>query len=169
LQSDYVKSNLIATTAVVNGLDIFNYVTSAYAAGNTNATNITAVNTYAASAYGVANTATNTLGYTYVTAGAYGSATAVPAITLAANGRVVAVTSTNIQSGTTGQVGLVQLTDSVTSTSTTTAGTPNSIKIAYDRAQAAFTAANSASANASSSSGASLAQVMFWSGFVSNS
>jgi hypothetical protein len=63
---------------------------------------------------------------------------------------------------------LVQLTDSVTSTSTTTAGTPNSIKIAYDRAEAAFTAANSASANASSSSGASLAQVMFWSGFVSN-
>lgn len=38
--------------------------------------------------------------------------------------------------GTTTQAGIVSLTDSVSSTSTTTAATPNSVKIAYDLAAA---------------------------------
>lgn len=43
-------------------------------------------------------------------------------------------------------VGSVTLTDSVSSTSTTTAAVPNSVKTAYDHASAAFAAANTASA-----------------------
>jgi len=43
-----------------------------------------------------------------------------------------------IQDGTTSQKGAVQLTDSTSSTSTTTAATPNSVKTAYDLANAAL-------------------------------
>jgi hypothetical protein len=43
-----------------------------------------------------------------------------------------------IQDGTTAQKGAVQLTDSTSSTSTTTAATPNSVKSAYDLANAAI-------------------------------
>jgi hypothetical protein len=43
-----------------------------------------------------------------------------------------------IQDGTTSQKGVVQLTDSTSSTSTTTAATPNSVKSAYDLANAAL-------------------------------
>ena len=81
----YVKGNLIGTNVVVNGLDLYNYVTNAYGKANTvgtlaqasfdyantaasntvytqgvdltQNTNITAVNTYATSAYGKANSA----------------------------------------------------------------------------------------------------------------
>lgn len=44
------------------------------------------------------------------------------------------VPAARLPSGTTGAVGVVQLTDSVSSTSTTTAATPNSVKSAYDLA-----------------------------------
>ena len=44
----------------------------------------------------------------------------------------------SIQDGTTAQKGAVQLTDSTSSTSTTTAATPNSVKSAYDLANAAL-------------------------------
>jgi len=44
----------------------------------------------------------------------------------------------SIQDGTTSQKGAVQLTDSTSSTSTTTAATPNSVKTAYDLANAAL-------------------------------
>jgi hypothetical protein len=76
------------------------------------------------------------------TAGTYANATYVPVITTDAYGRVTAVTNTAIQSGTTSVSGIVQLTDSISSTSTTTAATPNSVKTAYDYAQSAFTKAN---------------------------
>jgi hypothetical protein len=65
------KGNLIATTSVVGGFNIRDvqntqntnitavngYAASAYAAGNTNSTNITSVNNFAAGAYAQANTA----------------------------------------------------------------------------------------------------------------
>ena len=76
------------------------------------------------------------------TAGTYGNTTYVPVITTDAYGRVTGVTNTAIQSGTTSVSGIVQLTDSISSTSTTTAATPNSVKTAYDYAQSAFTKAN---------------------------
>ena len=76
------------------------------------------------------------------TAGTYGNTTYHPVITTDAYGRVTAVTNTLIQSATTSVSGIVQLTDSISSTSTTTAATPNSVKTAYDYAQSAFTKAN---------------------------
>jgi hypothetical protein len=72
------------------------------------------------------------------TAGTYANASHVPVITTDAYGRVTAVTNTLIQSATTSVQGIVQLTDSISSTSTTTAATPNSVKTAYDLAATKF-------------------------------
>ena len=55
-----------------------------------------------------------------------------------ANGHVTGQTSTTIQSASTSISGVVQLTDSVSSTSTTTAATPNAVKQAYDLANSAI-------------------------------
>lgn len=49
-----------------------------------------------------------------------------------------AIAGTKITAATTSVVGTVQLTDSIASTSTTTAATPNSVKTAYDLANAAL-------------------------------
>jgi hypothetical protein len=49
-----------------------------------------------------------------------------------------AIAGSKIVSGTTSTIGVVQLTDSISSTSTTTAATPNSVKTAYDLANAAL-------------------------------
>jgi hypothetical protein len=92
------------------------------------------------------------------TADTYGNTTHIPVVTTDAYGRVTGVTNTAIQSSTTSVQGIVQLTDSISSTSTTSAATPNSVKTAYDLAttantnavnagtyaNAAFTKANSA-------------------------
>ena len=53
-------------------------------------------------------------------------------------GHVTGLVSTEIREGNTSQTGIVQLTDSTGSTSTTTAATPNSVKNAYDLASAAI-------------------------------
>ena len=55
-----------------------------------------------------------------------------------------AITGTKIQAATTSNSGTVQLTDSISSTSTSTAATPNSVKTAYDLANTAQTTANAA-------------------------
>jgi len=72
------------------------------------------------------------------TAGTYANSTHIPVITTDAKGRVTAITNTVIQSSTTSVQGIVQLTDSISSTSTTTAATPNSVKTAYDLAATKF-------------------------------
>jgi hypothetical protein len=72
------------------------------------------------------------------TAGTYANSTHIPVITTDAYGRVTAITNTVIQSSTTSVQGIVQLTDSISSTSTTTAATPNSVKTAYDLAATKF-------------------------------
>lgn len=59
--------------------------------------------------------------------------TAIATISQDANGEITATKKT-IQDGTTSQKGVVQLTDSHTSTSTTTAATPKNVKEAYDLA-----------------------------------
>jgi hypothetical protein len=119
----------ISTTQITSGVLPF-------AQGGANATSYTtgAILTSNGTAFvALANTGT---------AGTYGNTTYVPVITTDAYGRVSAVTNTAIQSGTTSVSGIVQLTDSISSTSTTTAATPNSVKTAYDYAQGAFTKAN---------------------------
>jgi hypothetical protein len=72
------------------------------------------------------------------TAGTYANSTYIPVITTDAYGRVTAITNTIIQSSSTSVQGIVQLTDSISSTSTTTAATPNSVKTAYDLAATKF-------------------------------
>ena len=53
-------------------------------------------------------------------------------------GRVTGVVSAAVQAGSTTQAGVLQVTDSVASTSITTAASPNSVKTAYDLANAAL-------------------------------
>lgn len=53
-------------------------------------------------------------------------------------GRVSATVSADVRTGSTSQTGILQLTDSTSSTSTTTAATPNSVKTSYDLANAAL-------------------------------
>jgi len=68
-------------------------------------------------------------------------------LTFDTNGHVTGQVSAAIRSGTTAQTGVVQLTDSTTSTSTTTAATPNSVKQAYDLAAAAIPSSEKGAAN----------------------
>ena len=97
---------------------------------------------YANSAFNVANGAAYVANTDYTTisatAGVYANSITVPEITLSANGRVSNITNTAIRSATTSQTGIVQLEDSTTSTSTTNAATPNSVKSAYDLASGKF-------------------------------
>ena len=69
---------------------------------------------------------------------ASGSATKTVTKVAQAKTGAVTVTYSDIQSGTTSQKGLVQLEDSTSSTSTTKAATPNSVKSAYDLANGKY-------------------------------
>lgn len=85
-----------------------------------------------------ANAAFANTDYTTIsaTAGTYGNSNTIPVVTLTANGRVSTIVNTAIQTGSTTQSGIVSLTDSIISTSTTTAATANSAKRAYETAVA---------------------------------
>jgi len=69
-------------------------------------------------------------------AGVYGNANTITVITLAANGRISGITNTAIQAATTSVNGIVQLNDTITSTSTSQAATANAAKTAYVTASA---------------------------------
>ena len=56
LNADVVRANLIATTAVIGGTDFASYVSITQGVDNTQNTNITAVNNFAAGAFNKANT-----------------------------------------------------------------------------------------------------------------
>ena len=58
--------------------------------------------------------------------------------TVDAYGRITGTVSADIRGGTTSVAGILQITDSVSSTSTTTAASPNSVKTSYDLANAAL-------------------------------
>jgi phage-related tail fiber protein len=75
-----------------------------------------------------------TLANSGATAGSYGTSIAVPTVTVDAKGRITAVSNTTIRSATTSQTGVVQLNNTVTSTSTTEAATTNAVKVTYDYA-----------------------------------
>jgi UDP-3-O-[3-hydroxymyristoyl] glucosamine N-acyltransferase len=85
-----------------------------------------------------------------VTVATHGSNINVPVFVVNAQGHVTSVTNTAIRTTSTTQTGIVQLEDSVTSTSTTTAAVPNSVRTTYNHAQAAFGVANSATTTAQS-------------------
>ena len=79
-----------------------------------------------------------------VTASGYGDSISIPVLVVNSTGHVTSVTNTTIRSTSTSQTGVVQLTDSISSTSTTTAATPNSVKTAYDLATTKFASAGGA-------------------------
>jgi hypothetical protein len=72
------------------------------------------------------------------TAGTYGNTTYIPVVTTDAYGRVTGVTNTAIQSSTTSVQGIVQLNDTVTSTSTSVAATANVVNATYNFAATKF-------------------------------
>ena len=69
---------------------------------------------------------------------AAGDITGVTATSPLTGGGTSGTVTIGIQDGTTAQKGAIQLTDSIASTSTTTAATPNSVKTSYDLANAAI-------------------------------
>jgi len=71
-------------------------------------------------------------GAAWVASGATGDIEGVTATSPLTGGGTSGTVTVGIQNATTAQLGAVQLTDSVASTSTTTAATPNSVKTAYD-------------------------------------
>jgi hypothetical protein len=73
-----------------------------------------------------------------VSASGYGDSISIPVFVVTDKGHISSVTNTTIRSTSTSQTGVVQLTDSISSTSTTTAATPNSVKTAYDLAATKF-------------------------------
>ena len=74
-----------------------------------------------------------------VTASGYGDSVSVPTFVVDTKGRLTSASNTSIRSGTTAQTGIVQLQDSVISTSTSNAATPASVKTTYDLATTANT------------------------------
>ena len=142
-QAAFDKANQTAqlafTTVSANG-------TNLVADANTDTLTITSTMANGIFVTGTAGTDTIDIGLldSGVTATGYGSNVTVPTFVVDAKGRITSASNTTIRSGTTSQTGVIQLIDSVSSTSTTTAAAPNAVKTAYDHAGAAFAAANTA-------------------------
>ena len=83
-----------------------------------------------------------------VTATGYGDSVSIPTFVVDDKGRLTSVSNTSIRSGSTSQTGIILLQDSFTSTSTSNAATANSVKNAYDFAQASYNFANTISTGA---------------------
>jgi len=83
-----------------------------------------------------------------VTATGYGDSVSIPTFVVDSKGRLTSVSNTSIRSGSTSQTGIILLQDSFTSTSTSNAATANSVKNAYDFAQASYNFANTISTGA---------------------
>jgi hypothetical protein len=83
-----------------------------------------------------------------VTATGYGDSVSIPTFVVDDKGRLTSVSNTTIRSGSTSQTGIILLQDSFTSTSTSNAATANSVKNAYDFAQASYNFANTISTGA---------------------
>ena len=265
LNAKIFKGNLIGSTAVVNGIELYNYTTSGFAKANTvgtlaqagfdaantaaantvytqgvdatQNTNITSVNTYASNAYDKANSAnvlaqaafdkantaaagsvdqyardtantaasnitiiqgvnttqnTNITSVNTIASSAYdkansanvlaqaafnvantdvtnislagssvGSSTQIPVIGYAANGRIISAGVASPQTATGSAKGVVELSDSVSSTSGVSganAATPLAVKTTYDYAQAAYNAANTNASNITVIQGVDLTQ-----------
>lgn len=93
---------------------------------------------FSGDASSTAGTASLTLATVNTNTGSFGSSIVIPAITVNGKGLVTAVATNTVRSASTTQTGVVQLNNTVTSTSTTEAATANAVKSAYDLAAAAL-------------------------------
>ena len=145
----------IADTTVQGVTKLVNSVTSTDAANAATASAVKTAYDQATLAYGQANSsftaANNAANTVRVTANSGSTQSAVSLnfintasvqVSVGAGVAGTANVSVSAVSGSTTVPGILQLTDSTTSTSTTTAATPNSVKSAYDQATLAYAAAN---------------------------
>ena len=160
--SAYGQANLAYTQAnTANSIAISSYGQANLAYTQANTANSIAISSYgqANAAFAAANTGLNK---TQVSANS-GSIqtnvsinfinTASVLVSVGAGTAGNANVSFSAVAGTTAVAGILQLTDSVTSTSTTTAATPNSVKSAFDQATLAYGQANTANTTAVSAYG----------------
>ena len=118
--TDYVKDGASAIRTLANGVD----TSMAQLKGGTTGQVLSKTNG-------------TDMSFTWVTP-QVGDITSVTATSPLTGGGTTGDVTVAIQSASTTQSGAVQLTDSTSSTSTTTAATPNSVKTAYDLANAAI-------------------------------
>lgn len=141
-----ITGNLSATTTNTNTL----YANSVYDSGN----RVVSKFSNTAPILVTKDVSSNTIDISHatsgVTASGYGNSISIPVFVVDTTGHVTSVTNTTIRSATTSQTGVVQLEDSVISTSTANAATPNSVKVAYDHANSAYAQANAANTLADS-------------------
>lgn len=122
---------------------------------STERTNWNAAKTHADAAHAPSNAEKNQNAFSNITVGSTTVAadTATDTVTFVGTNVTITPDATNdkitfaVADGTTSAKGLVKLTDSVSSTSTTTAATPKNVKAAYDLANQAKTAIDSATAD----------------------
>lgn len=125
---------------------------------STERTNWNAAKTHADSAHAPSNAEKNQNAFSNITVGSTTVAadTATDTVTFVGSNVTITPDATNdkitfaVADGSTSAKGVVQLTDSTSSTSTTTAATPNSVKSAYDLANTAKTNAATAQTKADS-------------------
>jgi hypothetical protein len=124
--TDSIASTSITTAATPNS------VKTAYDLANGKLSSNQTI-TLSGDATGSGSTAiTVVLANSGVTAATYGSSTQVPVFAVDAKGRTTSVTNTTIRSATTSVDGIVQLNDTVSSTSTVQAATANAVKTVND-------------------------------------
>ena len=123
----------LANTANIKVDSAYAFANIANTTADASFTKANTANVLAQAAFDKANTDATSI---TASAGIYGNATIIPVVTLIANGRVSAITNTAIQSGSTSQPGILQLNDTITSTSTTQSATANAALTAYQLASA---------------------------------
>jgi hypothetical protein len=149
--TDSVTSTSTTTAATPNSVkSAFDQATLGYGQANTAYNQANVARNQANTAYNTANNAANTVRVT-ANSGVAQSAvslnfinTASVLVSVGAGSAGTANIGLAAVQGTTSIAGILQLTDSVTSTSTTTAATPNSVKSAFDQGNSAYGQANSA-------------------------
>jgi hypothetical protein len=89
----YANTIISTNAAIIAGVNVVPFIENSFNQANTANSNAITAGSYANSAFAVANTDVTNIS---ITAGTYGGTTAIPIVTVAANGRVTAVTNAAI-------------------------------------------------------------------------